>query len=64
MLETVEIKITCGEGASMPTYATEAAAGMDLYSREPVTLSSLERKLVGTGLRLAIPNGYEGQVRP
>lgn len=48
----------------MPTYQTEHAAGMDLRCHEDFTLYPNERRLVGTGLRVAIPPGYEGQVRP
>ncbi|MBI5708315.1 MAG: dUTP diphosphatase [Armatimonadetes bacterium] len=43
---------------------TPGAAGMDLRSVEEVVLKPLERRLVPTGLRVAIPEGYEGQVRP
>lgn len=56
------------EGLPLPTYATEGAAGMDLCAalpaEEPVTLSPGERALISTGLRIAIPPGYEGQIRP
>jgi dUTP pyrophosphatase len=50
----------------LPRYQTEHAAGMDLQAAiaEPVTLQSLERVLVRTGLAMAIPHGWEGQVRP
>ena len=50
----------------MPTYKTTDAAGMDLVAnnQEPITLKSLERTLVPTGLSLEIPKGYEAQVRP
>lgn len=48
----------------MPSYATEGSAGMDLRSSEDVTLNPGERKAVATGLKMAIPEGYEGQVRP
>lgn len=43
---------------------TPGAAGMDLRSIEPVELEPMERKLVSTGIRIAIPEGCEGQVRP
>ncbi len=52
------------EPGHLPEYQTEGAVGLDLRSTEPVSLGPLERKLVGTGLRLAIPVGFEGQVRP
>lgn len=48
----------------MPSYATAGAAGMDLRSTADVTLAPMERQLVPTGLRVAIPEGFEGQVRP
>jgi dUTP pyrophosphatase len=50
----------------LPRYQTTGAAGMDLHAalREPVTLAPLARKLVPTGLAFAIPEGWEGQVRP
>jgi dUTP pyrophosphatase len=58
------IKVALAPGARMPSYATNGAAGMDLYSLEEVELQPMERKLVPTGVRIAIPPGYEGQVRP
>ncbi len=50
----------------MPRYQSEGAAGMDLQAAitEPLTLRSLERAIVPTGLAMAIPMGWEGQVRP
>jgi len=48
----------------MPTYQTEHAAGMDLRCAEDFTLYPNERRLIPTGLRVAIPPGFEGQVRP
>jgi dUTP pyrophosphatase len=50
----------------LPAYETEHAAGMDLRASitEPVTLAPGERKAISTGIRLAIPPGYEAQVRP
>jgi len=55
-----------GQGLELPSYATEHAAGMDLRAAllEPLTLKPLERALVPTGLSLAIPVGYEAQIRP
>jgi dUTP pyrophosphatase len=53
-----------GEPLPLPRHQTEGSAGMDLRADEPVVLAPLERKLVPTGLRIAIPPGYEGQVRP
>ncbi|MCS7077307.1 MAG: dUTP diphosphatase [Bacteroidia bacterium] len=50
----------------LPFYATEKAAGMDIMAaiEEPITLQSLERVLVPTGLYIALPDGYEAQIRP
>ena len=50
----------------LPQYATEQSAGMDLRANldEPVTLKPLERKLIPTGLHIALPAGFEAQVRP
>lgn len=50
----------------LPQYATSQSAGMDLRANldAPVTLKSLERKLIPTGLFIALPEGYEVQVRP
>ena len=49
----------------LPEYKTDGASGMDLSAaiEEPVTLKSLERKLIPTGIKIEIPNGYEAQVR-
>jgi dUTP pyrophosphatase len=52
------------EGLTLPAYATDGAAGMDVLSAENVTLAPGERHAVATGLALAIPPGYELQVRP
>lgn len=54
------------ENVNLPSYQTEGAAGMDLcaFLDEPITLKSLERKLIPTGLKMEIPHGYEAQVRP
>lgn len=50
----------------LPQYATPLSAGMDLRANldEPVTLQPLERRLIPTGLHIALPAGYEAQVRP
>ncbi len=51
---------------SLPTYATPQSAGMDLLAAvsQPITLQPGERKLVPTGLTIALPDGYEAQIRP
>lgn len=50
----------------LPEYQTTGSAGMDLraWLKEPLTLQSLERRLVPTGLYMALPEGFEAQVRP
>lgn len=50
----------------LPQYATPQSAGMDLRANldAPVTLKPMERKLIPTGLHIALPAGYEAQVRP
>lgn len=53
-----------GEGLPLPAYATAGAAGMDVVSAEDVTIAPMGRHAVATGLALAIPEGYEIQVRP
>jgi dUTP pyrophosphatase len=53
-----------GEGLDLPRYATDGAAGMDVLSAEDLTLAPGARHAVATGLAVAIPPGYEIQVRP
>ncbi|MEN8846341.1 MAG: dUTP diphosphatase [Candidatus Arcticimaribacter sp.] len=50
----------------LPAYATVSSAGLDLKAvlDQAITLRSLERKIIGTGLKIALPEGYEAQVRP
>lgn len=50
--------------AKIPAYQTDGSAGMDLHSTESVRIHSMETVVVGTGIAMAIPAGYEGQVRP
>jgi dUTP pyrophosphatase len=52
------------EGLELPAYATEGAAGMDVLAAEDVTLAPGARHAVATGLAVAIPHGFEIQVRP
>ena len=58
------LRLPHGEGLALPAYATDGAAGMDVLSAESVTLAPGARHAVATGLALAIPPGYEVQVRP
>src|SRR5690349_8897410 len=67
MAEPVAVKLRRlphGEGLPLPAYATGGAAGMDVLAAEDVTLAPGARHAVATGLALAIPPGYEIQVRP
>lgn len=60
----ITIPIALEPGIEPPTYASDGAAGLDLRAAEDVELQPMERKLVPTGVRIAIPDGYEAQVRP
>ena len=62
----MNVKIINKSHHQLPAYATLQSAGMDLRANleEPVTLKPLERKLIPTGLFMALPDGYEAQVRP
>ncbi|WCR58007.1 dUTP diphosphatase [Wolbachia endosymbiont of Ctenocephalides felis wCfeJ] len=63
----VEVKkLSHGEDLPLPCYTTAQSAGMDLYAAldSPVVLNPLERLLIPTGIIIAVPNGFEGQVRP
>jgi len=61
-----KVKIVNRSGRPVPAYATPLSAGMDLRAalEAPVSLRPLERTLVPTGLFIALPAGYEAQVRP
>ncbi|MDX3899016.1 MAG: dUTP diphosphatase [Sphingobium sp.] len=66
-LAPIEIKLQRlphGQGLPLPAYATAHAAGMDVVSAEDVTLPPGGRHAVATGFAIAIPEGYEVQVRP
>lgn len=69
MTKPISISITRAESAkdlALPAYATEHSAGMDLLAAvtENVVLKTGERKLIPTGLSIALPDGYEAQIRP
>lgn len=61
-----KIRIINRGSQQLPAYATPQSAGMDLRANieDPITLRSLERRIVPTGLYIALPEGYEAQVRP
>lgn len=62
----MKVKIVNKSGYDAPFYATELSAGMDLKAaiEEPIELDSLCRAMVPTGLYIALPEGYEAQIRP
>lgn len=62
----IQVKVINKGKQPLPAYATEQSAGMDLRAdiEHPVTLKPLERRLIPTGLHIALPQGYEAQVRP
>ena len=62
----MKIKVINKSGHPLPHYETNQAAGMDLkaFLQETVTLKPMERKIIPTGIYMALPNGYEAQVRP
>ena len=62
----LQIKVVNKGHQSLPQYATEQSAGMDLRANldAPVVLKPMERRLIPTGLHIALPVGYEAQVRP
>lgn len=61
--ELVPIEITLTGEARLPSYATPGSVGMDLRTPTSFRLEPGERRLIPTGLRVAIPDGYEGQIR-
>ena len=62
----LELPVINDSPYELPSYATELSAGLDLKAvlDSPVTLAPLERKIIGTGIKIALPAGYEAQVRP
>ncbi|HEY8593247.1 MAG TPA: dUTP diphosphatase [Sphingomicrobium sp.] len=64
MIEIELKRLPHGEGLPLPSYATDGAAGMDVVAAEDLTLSPGQRHAVATGFAIAIPPGYEVQVRP
>ena len=62
----LHIKVINKGHQQLPAYATPQSAGMDLRANldTPVVIKPMQRKLIGTGLHIALPVGYEAQVRP
>jgi len=65
-MSKIKVRIVNRSNNSLPEYATEGSAGMDLRANldDAISLQPFERKLIPTGLFLEIPEGFEGQVRP
>lgn len=65
-MNKVSIKVINKGKQELPKYATPQSAGMDLRANidEPIVLKPMERKLISTGLCIALPQGYEAQIRP
>lgn len=62
----IQVKVVNRGHQQLPVYATPQSAGMDLRANieAPITLRPMERRLIPTGLHIALPEGYEAQVRP
>ena len=62
----IEVSVQNESPYDLPAYATSASAGVDLRAvlEAPLAIKPLERKIIGTGLKIALPEGYEAQVRP
>lgn len=65
-MQTTSVHIVNKSNNPLPAYATAGAAGMDIRANleQPITLQSLERYLVPTGLYIELPKGFEAQIRP
>lgn len=65
-INQIQIQVTSSQGVKLPFYATQGAAGMDIRALldEPVTLEPGQVQCIPTGLRVAIPEGFELQIRP
>ena len=64
--EMIKVSVQNQSNYELPTYATKASSGVDLKAvlESPVVLKPLERRIILTGLKIALPEGYEAQVRP
>ena len=62
----MQVKVINQSKHPLPQYQTDSSAGMDLRAEltTPVTLKPLDRKLIGTGLYIELPKGFEAQIRP
>ena len=64
MIRIQLMRLPHGEGLPLPAYASSGAAGLDVVAAEELTLEPGQRHAVATGFAIAIPDGYEVQVRP
>jgi dUTP pyrophosphatase len=64
MNRKIRVPLVLAEGAALPFYASAGAAGADICASESFSLEPMERKRVPTGLRIAVPEGFEVQIRP
>ena len=64
MIEVAILRLAHGEGLALPAYETEHAAGMDLRAAEDAILAPGGRAMVATGFAIALPHGFEAQLRP
>ena len=65
-MKTVAVPIINDSPYPLPAYATDQSAGVDLYANvgQAEILQPMERKLIPTGIKIALPKGYEAQIRP
>lgn len=64
MEKRIKVPITLTPQGKSPIYATDGAAGADIFAAEDIFLAPMERILAKTGLRIAVPPGFEAQIRP
>ena len=64
MTDVAILRLAHGEGLALPAYETEHAAGMDLRAAEDAILAPGGRAMVATGFAIALPHGFEAQIRP
>lgn len=64
LLKMLKIKLKKNADLKTPFYAHKGDSGVDLYAAESYLLKPMERKLIATGIKIAVPDGYEAQIRP
>ena len=62
--KAIEIPCQLDEGVQLPTYAHKTDAGLDIYARKEITIAPGETKIIGTGIKVAIPEGYAILIQP